>query len=212
MNEPDEELGYLITRKLSRSILRDGKAVLMLEAELPEVRGAVFLNAYYGRLFRHLAGYCADRLVPELPDRAGPLELDLTYRVRLLTPALLSLTLELNRRDGRTMPAARFGAVWSRKTGFPLPMQAFFPKIHGFRRMIRQWVRTEALDRLSSGFCLFDPLQTEHADRLYSLQHFYASEQGLVLYFPPLTLGSAAEGIPEFLMPWDPAGPMQPEN
>ena len=212
MNEHEEENGHVLPRRLSRSFLRDGKAVLVLDGTLPEIRGSVCLNAYYGRLFRQLAGYCAEELVPELPELEEPIMLDLTYQVRLVTPVLMSLTLDLVRRDGRAMPAARFGTVWSRKTGFPLPIQAFFPKASGLRRRIRQWVRSEALERLGSGFCLYDPMQAEQADRLYSLQHFYAAERGLVLYFPPLTLGGAAEGIPEFLMPWGPAGPMQPES
>ena len=212
MKETNDEDPVLMTRKISRSFLHDGQAVLNLDARLPEIKGAVFLNSYYKRLFRQLAGYCAHELAPDLPVREHPLKLDLEYRVRLMTPGLLSLTLELIRRDGKPMPAARFGAVWSRSAGVMLPLRAFFPKKVGLRRRLQNRIRSEALERLSSGFCLYDPRQAERAGKLYSPQHFYASERGLVLFFPPLTLGSAAEGIPEFLLPWDPAGPLLPEN
>ena len=199
------------TRKLSRCFLRGGKAVVDLKAQLPEIRGAVLLNAYYERFFRQLTEYCAKRLVPELPEREQPLELELTYQIRLITPSLLSLTLELIRRDGRTIPAARFGAVWSRSAGIPLSLRSFFPKPAGYRHRLRAWIRTQALERLRSGRCLYDPGQAVQADRLFSPRDFYAAEKGLVLFFPPLTLGSAAEGIPEFLLTWDPSGPILPE-
>ena len=207
----DPEL-RLQTKPLSRSFLREGRAVLDLEAALPEAAGAAPMNAYYRRLYRKLTDYCERELVQALPGDLPPLKLSLEYNVRLLTPVLLSLTLELRRRDGRSMPAARFGAVWSRKSGAPLPLRAFFPGSPGYRRRLREWLRREALERLRSGYCLYDPQQAERAGRLYSPRHFYAAEKGLVLFFPPLTLGGAAEGIPEFCLPWDAAGPQLPEN
>ena len=211
MNNTADDESIFTSRKLCRSFLRDGNPVLDLDARLPEIKGAVCLNAYYRRLYRKLAAYCANKLAQDLPIRKQPLKLDLEYRVRLITPGLLSITLELIRRDGRAMPAARFGAVWSRSTGTPLMLRDFFPKTIGFRRRLRERIRSEALERLSSGFCLYDPRQADRAGRLFSPQDFFAVEQGLVLFFPPLTLGSASEGIPEFLLPWEPAGPMLPE-
>ena len=212
MKETNGEEEIITTRRIRRSFLRDGNTVLDLDARLPEIKGAVLMNAYYNRLLRRLAGFCAEELVPDLPTRDHPLKLDLEYQVRLMTPWILSLTLELFRRDGRSIPAARFGAVWSRTTGVPLPLRAFFPKAAGLRRRLRNWIRSEALDRLHSGFCLYDPRQAKQAGSLFSPQNFYASDRGLVLFLPPLTLGSASEGIPEFLLPWDPAGPRLPEN
>ena len=212
MNETKGDGEILSTRRICRSFLRDGNTMLDLDARLPEIKGAAWMNAYYSRLFRRLAGFCAEELVPELPSRDHPLKLDLEYQLRLMTPGILSLTLELFRRDGRSIPAARFGAVWSRTAGFPLPLRAFFPKTSGLRRCLRSWLRAEALERLRSGFCLYDPRQAERAGILFSPQNYYASEQGIVLFFPPLTLGSPSEGIPEFLLPWDPDGPRMPEN
>ena len=202
----------LRTRHTSRSFLREGRNVLSLEAGLPEVSGAAPMNAYYRRLFRRLADYCEGELLPELPEDQPPLLLKLDYRVTLLTPELLSLSLELHRRDGRPMPAARFAAVWSRSSGVPLPLRAFFPQPLGFRRQLREWLRGEALGRLRSGYCLYDPEQAERAGKLFFPRNFYAAEKGLVLFFPPLTLGSAAEGIPEFCLPWDEAGPRIPQS
>ena len=207
----DPEL-RLQTKPLSRSFLREGRTVLDLEAALPEAAGAAPINVYYRRLYRKLTDYCEKELVPALPEGLPPLKLSLEYRVRLLTPALLSLTLELRRLEGRSMPAARFAAVWSRNSGAPLPLRTFFPGSFGYRRRLRDWLRREALERLRSGYYLYDPQQAERAGRLFSPRHFYASEKGLVLFFPPLTLGSAAEGIPEFCLPWDAAGPHLPEN
>ncbi|MBO4676907.1 MAG: DUF3298 domain-containing protein [Oscillospiraceae bacterium] len=212
MNETNGEGAILTSRRICRTFLRDGDPLLELDARLPEIKGAALMNAYYARLFRRLAGFCAEELVPDLPTRDDPLKLDLEYQVRLMTPGILSLTLELFRRDGRSIAAARFGAVWSRAAGVPLPLRAFFPKTVGLRRRLRSWIRAEALERLRSGFCLYDPRQADRAGSLFSPQNFYAAERGLVLFLPPLTLGSASEGIPEFLLPWDPAGPRLPEN
>lgn len=202
----------LMTRHTSRSFLREGRNVLSLEAELPEVNGASPMNAYYRRLFRQLAGFCDRELIPALPKEQPPLRLHLDYRVTLLTPELLSLSLELHRQEVRPIPAARFAAVWSRSSGVPLPLRAFFPNPLGTRRKLREWLREEALGRLRSGYCLYDPEQAERAGKLFSPRNFYAAEKGLVLFFPPLTLGSAAEGIPEFCLPWDEAGPCMPHN
>ncbi len=202
----------LQTRHASRSFLREGRNVLSLEAELPEVSGAAPMNAYYRRLYHKLAEFCDRELIPALPEDQPPLRLCLEYRVTLLTQELLSLSMELQRRDERSLPAARFAAVWSRSSGVPLPLRAFFPRPLGSRRKLREWLRAEALERLRSGYCLYDPEQAERAGRLFFPRNFYASEKGLVLFFPPLTLGCAAEGIPEFCLPWDEAGPRIPQN
>ena len=207
----DPEL-ELTAKRESRSFQREGKTVLSLEAELPEAAGAAYLNAYYRRIYRQLTLYCERELVPALEPQLPPMKLGLEYRVRLLTPALLSLTMELRRRGARPITAARFGAVWNRADGMPLPLRAFFPRPFGYRHRLSLWLRGEALERLRSGWCLYDPRQAERAGRLFSPEHFYAAEKGLVLFFPPLTLGSAAEGIPEFCLPWDDAGPRLPEN
>ena len=212
MDRMNSEEQFLLTRRMCRSFLHEGNTVLDLDAKLPEIKGASLMNAYYRRLFRQLAGYCAEELAPDLPVREHPLKLDLTYRVRLVTPGLLSLTLELVRRDGRSIPAARFAAVWSRTTWVPLSLRAFFPNNAMFRRRLRKWLREEALNRLRSGSCLYEPRQAERAGRLFSPHNFYAAEEGLVLFFPPLTLGSISEDVPEFLLPWDPSGPRLPEN
>ncbi len=206
----DEE-SIPLPRRLCRSFLRDGSPVLDLDAQLPEIKGAVLLNAYYDRFYRQLTGYIANSLVPDLPERGKPLQLSLDYQVRLATSALLSITLDLTRRDGRNMPAARFSSVWSRGCGMLLPLKAFFPTYSAYRKL-RSWIRSRALERLGSGYCLYDPHQADRADKLFSSENFYASEKGLVLFFPPLTLGGAAEGIPEFLLPWDPSGPILPES
>lgn len=207
----DPEL-CLRRKTLNRSFLREGRTVVSLEAELPEADGAAPLNAYYRRLYRKLTDYCASQLVPALPEDRPPLELELDCRVPLLTPGYLSLSLELRRRDLPALPAARFGAVWSRVSGVPLPLRSFFPHPLRYRKKLGQWLRNQAMERLRSGYCLYDPRMAERADRLYSPDHFYADEKGLILFFPPLTLGSAAEGIPEFCLPWDEAGPRLPEN
>lgn len=199
-------------RRFDRCFLREGKPVIELTGELPEAPGAALLNAYYRRLYRRLAGYCARELISELPEREHPLRLCLEYHVRLITPALLSLTVELFRRDRHVMPAARFAAVWSRSSGTPLGLGSFFPRPSAAGRRLREWLTSEAVERLRSGRCLYDPRAAERAGRLFDPQNFFAAEKGLVLFFPPLTLGSAAEGIPEFLLPWDQAGPRMPEN
>ena len=197
-------------RSLNRSFLREGRSVLSLEASVPELPGAVLMNAYYRKLYHRLLSYCEHELIPALPEDSPSLCLSLDYRVTLMTPALLSLIVELQRKDLRRLPAARFAAVWSRASGFPLPLRAFFPKAP--ERGLRDWLRAQALERLRSGYCLYDPQQADRAGKLFSPRNFYAAEKGLILFYPPLTLGSAAEGIPEFCLPWNEAGPRLPQN
>ena len=193
----------LCRRSMHHSFLQEGRSVLDLEVQLPEAPGALFLNQYYRRFCRCLFRYCAERLIPVLPEDAQPLQLILEYRIRLLTASLLSLTLELHRRDLSTRPAAQFASVWSRESGMLLTLRSFFPGCPFYRRRVNEWLRREALARLDSGYCLYDPAQAERAGRLFRAQNFYAAEKGLVQFFPALTLGSAAEGIPEFCLPWN---------
>ena len=198
------------TKELLRRWPETGTPRLELRLALPQIPGAGRLNAWYCRLGRILCRYCEEELLPALPPETPGLRAELTWHGELVNESLLSLRCELCRVGPNRIPAARFGAVWSRQTGLPLPIGAFFPDTRRPVHRLRVLLRHEALQRAESGAYLYDPALAARAGRLYCSRDFYAARDGLHLFFPVLTLGAASEGIPDFFIPWGTHGARLP--
>lgn len=198
---------------------RNDRPVLQLTGVLPRFPDRKPLNAYYRRLERQLQDYCLKRLLPLLPEDAPVLTLRIGYETAFSSDRLLSITCDLQRLFRGTeaseavqqpgMPAARFAAVWDLPGGTPLPLKQFLRAGTG---RLRQLLAAEARSRLEAGQALYYPDCGTLARRCFSRDNFYIREDGIVLFYPPLTLGPKAEGIPQFFFPWSESWLKSPEE
>ena len=188
---------------------RENKPVLQLTGSLPRLPGHKRLNAYYRRLEQQLQQYCLKKLLPQLPPENPKLSLLLSFEPRFASQNLLSITCDLQRlfreaEPGESalaagVPAARFAAVWDLGNDTPLPLKHFLASGKGC--LLRQ-LAEKAQSRLEGGQALYYPDCALRVRRCFSRDHYFIREDGIVFFYPPLTLGPKAEGIPQFFFPW----------
>lgn len=196
-----------------RQWTQDGFPVLTLRLSLPHSGGTARrlrrIDRCYLRFARCYESYCARFLLP--PATAAfhaavaahrpfdPWAAEAGYRLTLLTPELLSLTLELREpeADG-TRLCRRRGDTWDLRDGYPLALGDFFPRDPLPLRRLRRLAREELPHRGGT-------LRPDWRLRLHTAggAHFYLTEAGLAFFYPMYALGDAALGIPEFLLPWE---------
>lgn len=130
-----------------------------------------------------------------------PWSASLDYRVTLEDGTLLSLYLDAVERGVGRPVTVRSADTWNRATGTPLPLSAFLPRpLRGRRRLLGE-LQALAEERLQAGESLFFQDVAQRVQSHFSPQRFYLTPEELVLFFPMLSLGSAAEGIPTFSFP-----------
>lgn len=195
-------------RRLNTVWKRESGPTLQLTGVLPSLQGCSPINAYYRRFQRKLEAYCRRELLPLLPEAGPDLTLVLSYRVHYASGQLLSITCDLHRLQREYDPAAvlppaaaaaRFAAVWDPETSSPVPLTRFLAV--GRCHLLRQ-LALQARSRLDSGTTLFYPDCAVRIRRCFCSDNFYLREDGLVIFYPPLSLGPRAEGVPQFFFPW----------
>lgn len=194
----------------------DGFPVLTLRLSLPSFAGddrrLRRIERCYARFGRCYERYCARFLLPRAAEafrlaaaanRPFALwEAEGSFRVTLLTPQLLSLTLDTAEPDFEAAFRRRRGDTWDLRDGLPLALSDFFPDDPFPLRRGRAAARAALTDQI-------DELRPDWRLRLRTAakgEHFYLTAEGLVFFYPMYALGGAALGIPEFLLPWGDGG------
>lgn len=133
-----------------------------------------------------------------------PWEASLTYVVTLEEDALLSLYEEATERGpSRRGFTLRFADTWDRQTGTPQPLSAFLPNaFHGKKKLLTE-LQSQTEARLNTGESLLFQDATDRVVQHFSPTRFYLTQNAVALFYPMLSLGSAAEGIPVFLLKKD---------
>jgi hypothetical protein len=97
---------------------------------------------------------------------------------------------------------ARWGDTWDLAAGYPIPMGELFPGGRGWKRQLLAAVSAELQRQARSGACRFREDWPRQLRRCFDPQHYYLTEQGLVVFYPMYALAPASEGIPTFLIPY----------
>lgn len=171
---------------------------LRLTAVLPVMTELPALTLYYRHLFRTLCRVL--RRSPTFCSAEAPQTLSLTAEITCDSERLLSIVCKLTAQKKELL---RLACVWSRQSGFPLPLSA----LSGTgKKNILAAVRKETAARLHSGRYLYYADAEKLVERYYSAGNYYVDSQGILLFYPPRTIASEIEGFPEFRLVF-PASP-----
>lgn len=124
------------------------------------------------------------------------------WRVTEETPEHLSVCLDIWEDRGGVRPlAARTAAVWNLRTGLPLRLSDCLSTVPHWRHAVLRELDAQIAQRLDSGTSLFFPDAARRARAGFTPERFYLEQGRVILFFPMLALGSAAEEIPVFELP-----------
>ena len=129
----------------------------------------------------------------------------LKFTVTYWNDPIISIRLDASESCGTSRPTLFcLGETWDCSTGYPRTLRSFFPsKFYRWKQELLRIVKTQAAEQLSSGESLLDPDCTAIMERTFDPTQFYLTEKGLNIFYPLYTLGSYAEGIPVFTVPFD---------
>lgn len=204
---PQTPTAPIITIKASEKTLSEnGRPLLILRMERlhfeAHSRGERRIARYYEELehqwYRRWEAVLLPRAKLATPEQ--PWRVSLHYQITLLTPQYLSLIWEVTEKTNDRRPhRLRQGDIWRLPQGAPLtPSELFAPLGVRWRTTVLTEVERQINERVNSGECIF----FEHCDR--ALHRFlrseglYLSEEGIQLFYPPVTIAPALEGFPHF--------------
>lgn len=199
----------------------DGIPVLSASIALPRPvncrdRTARRIDRFYQLQGRSYLRYCEGWLFPQAAESyrlalAGSAPLpchtaQLTYRVTCSENGVWSLwTQTCEKADGRRMVVRR-GDTWDLRTGYPLPLGAFFPKRFPVRKTLLGCAEAEIRRQESCGISRYHESWKQELRRSFNKDHFFIEPDGLRFFWQMGAVAPPAEGIPTFSLPFSPEG------
>ena len=167
--------------------------------------------------------YCEGELLPQATAEARealgngvlpPLfEADLSWRETYRTGRLWSLYTETREHTAPGPPSLhRWGDTWDLRTGYPLPLSAFFPPRFPWRKRLLETAEAAVRRQEARGEAQYLPDWRRRMRRSFRAGNYYLTPEGIAFFFPMYALAPAVEGIPVFLLPWEgeaPEGPLR---
>ena len=177
-------------------------------------RTARRIGRFYRLQGRCFLQYCQRWLLPQaeaayraaleasVPLPAYRAELD--YRVTYCQGGLWSLYTQTRETAGPG-PAllTRRGDTLDLAAGYPVPLRDFFGGGGSWRKRLAARAAEEIQRRERAGVSRFHP---DWRKVRFNPQNYYLTEEGLAFFYPMYAIAPAAEGIPVFLMPYEPEG------
>ncbi|MFQ9772577.1 MAG: RsiV family protein [Oscillospiraceae bacterium] len=173
-------------------------------------RRARRFDRYYRQYARAYLKYCEAELLPRAAEtmhtaleRSAPWSCAravLAYRVTLVRGDILSLYTEGREEQLPPRLTLRRAETWDRRTGFLLPLTAFFRRKRRKKRLVRA-ARETAREQMETGTAAYYPDYGALLRRAFSSRSFYLADDGLHWFYPMYSVAPAAEGIPDFSFP-----------
>ena len=201
-----------------------GVPVLTAEVTLPRCGGksrrARRFDRYYRQYARAYLKYCEAELLPRAAEtmhtaleRSAPwscARATLAYRVTLVRGDTLSVYTEGREEHLPPRLTLRRAETWDRRTGFLLPLTAFFPPKTAVKKRLVRAARETAREQMETGTAAYYPNYGVLLRRAFSSRSFYLADDGLHWFYPMYSVAPAAEGIVDFSLPYGEAGPLLP--
>ena len=198
--------------------------VLTAEVTLPRCGGksrrARRFDRYYRQYARAYLKYCEAELLPRAAEtmhtaleRSAPwscARATLAYRVTLVRGDTLSVYTEGREEHLPPRLTLRRAETWDRRTGFLLPLTAFFPPKTAVKKRLVRAARETAREQMETGTAAYYPNYGVLLRRAFSSRSFYLADDGLHWFYPMYSVALAAEGIVDFSLPYGEAGPLLP--
>ena len=132
-----------------------------------------------------------------------PWNASMDFEITLWTPPLISIRINVQEQGPDATPRSLcIGEVWDCSSGYPCSLRMFLPaKPRRWKRTLIPMLQEQIQQHLNSGLSLLYPDCVSLAVRRFDPNHFYLTEDGLVIFYPLYALGSYGEGIPTFTIP-----------
>jgi hypothetical protein len=126
----------------------------------------------------------------------------LTYHIACAERGVFSLYIDTQEWLGAQRELHRRGDTWDLAVGYPIPISACFPK----RFPVRKTLLTAADDEINrqerAGVSRYHEDWRRALRRHFSRENFYLTPDGLHFFWQMYAIAPAAEGVPDFTLPF----------
>lgn len=199
----------------------DGIPVLTARLSLPrpvdqKSRIGKRIDRFYQLQSRSYLRYCEKLLFPasqadyrQALALSSPLPLntaELTCRVTCAQSGVLSVSTLMRECIGGRRNVMQRGDTWDLRSGYPLPLSAFFPKRYPIRKTLLKCAETEIRRRQEQGISLYHDAWQQELRRAFNRENFYLTPDGLRFFWQMGSIAPPMEGIPTFCLPFSEDG------
>lgn len=170
------------------------------------------IRRYYQLQGRFFLRYCETQLYPYAAEAyhsalavSGALPLfqaQMTYHVTWNSGGVWSLYTQLRET---ALPGQahlrRWGDTWDLGNGYLLPLSAFFPPRHPWKRHLLLWASEEIERQEAAGTARYHDHWRRGLRKHFNPRNYYLTEAGLVFFYPMYAIAPAEEHIPAFCLP-----------
>ncbi len=190
-------------------------SVFQLEGK-PSSRATRRIDAHYRLYERFLHAYARHRLGRRSQGFEGTdqtaADLHVDHRVTYAKGGLLSLYHDHTERVGDSRsPVTRTADTWRLKKGTPVSLRQLCGKKKDVRKLVRLLVGKAEQARAQQGVPYIVPLK-QHLKRHFCEDQFYLTDEGLAIFWRPMTIAPPELGCPVILVGYDELGLQLPDD
>lgn len=178
-------------------------------------------NRYYRACSDSFQRLCRQELFPQAKaaycratEEAAPIpqwQAQLTTTVTLQREQLVSIRTDTQVVGMPRHYTARRGDTWDLRCGLLLSIADCFPPHTHWRKRLLDLTTQQIEEQIARQLTRYHENWHRQLHRAFHPHHFYLTEYGLCLFFPPESIAPSTAEIPTFCLPYDPQnGPFIP--
>ena len=195
----------------------EGIPVLCAEISLPrpiapDNRISRRIHRFYQLQGHSYLRYCEHWLAPKAAADCRQALMDSTplpqYTARLTChitcneAGIFSLYTDTQEFTGGPTLMLRRSDTWDLRTGYPLPVSAFFPKQARIRSLLLQTAAAEIRRQEEAGTAAYAPSWPQTMKRTFNRNHFYITPDAFCFFWQMYAIAPSTEGFPTFSIPF----------
>ena len=130
----------------------------------------------------------------------------LTHQITCNEHGIWSLHTDTRECLGGRAEVLRRGDTWDLRTGYPIPLSAFFPRRTPVRKLLLQTAAEEIQRQEAAGVARYHEKWRQELRRTFSREHYFVTPGGIRFFWQMYAIAPRTEGIPTFSLPFGQQG------
>ena len=169
------------------------------------------IDRFYQLQARSYLRYCENWLFPRAAaeyrqalENSAPLPrctAALSYQVTCSERGIWSLHTDTRECLGGRPELLRRGDTWDLRTGYPIPLSAFFPRREPIRKHLLETAAAEIARQESEGTACYHEKWRQELRRSFNRENYFITPEAICFFWQMYAIAPWAEGIPTFCLP-----------
>ncbi|MEM1483905.1 DUF3298 and DUF4163 domain-containing protein [Oscillospiraceae bacterium PP1C4] len=213
------------TNTLEDTMYHKQTVVLHYKIEYPQFMSVMFqaaahrINLYYRTNALAFELYCRTKLFKMAVEQyeysvdnnypVHEYEALQTYEITYQQDCVVSLYFDRYEYTGGAHGnTVRNSDTWNLQSGRRITLSQMFPPSVNYKTYLIQTITKQIEEQIKNGNDIYFENYEENVANSFNENSFYLTREGVVIYFQQYEIAPYASGIPQFLIPYSPKGPI----